>query len=489
MRRWAAAPLLAVLLAGGGHGQDPTSPVRRNPLQLEIHNPKDRFIIKEALAFTVVIRNTGTKPITVPKILDNRNKSLTYELGGPSVSGIYRFHYGSAADFQLPGGPAERTLAPGETMEDVVDIVQFVANWKPGQHAIRFRLGDVVSNAFNFTLEHAKVKSAQVLSDGPQMTPGMIRIAFLEDNGYIYQGFYSEADGTVETPATSKFVPAVKVPAAAQSTLVPWTNFDRASVFFSRFGWEQKGEIGVAEVPQAPPIELPLAGATVLHPALMVESGAMNLFLLRGQNLTLARIPHEDGKPQNVWQCTLPGGGVAGGSALGPVASGSPLAAAVVIPHTEAISIAVVQDGKFRSHRFEKLHVLPNSTPAIAFAAGGEIRTSVVVADSADLKNAVILDLIWEAGKPEPRMSKSNPIPLTAKVSGASAVYAPVGEPPRRDWVIAFADGTVVSSREPQVHRHFGSGPVLPLQLAARQQQTYLLVNDPVEVLGLALLH
>ena len=185
-------------------------------MKLEIDSSKNRFIVKEALVFTVRIRNDSSAPVQTPQIADNRNVALTYELRGPSVGGGLRFHYGSAADFRLPGSPEVVTLNPGQTQEETVDMVGFVREWKPGRHEIVAHLDAAVSQPFAFTIVAPNVKSAQVLSDGWPVGRSPIRIAFLEGEGNLYQGFYSEPDGTDETPATSRFVYAVKASADAE---------------------------------------------------------------------------------------------------------------------------------------------------------------------------------------------------------------------------------------------------------------------------------
>lgn len=456
-------------------------------MELKISGSKNRFILKEALVFTVAIKNGGAAPIQVPATADNRNQALTYELSGPSVPAGLRFHYGPAAEFRLPGDPQMTTLAPGATQEDKVDVVNFVPIWTPGKHKIRIRLQAASSPDFEFEIVAGKVKSAQVLSEGAEISTGRINIAFLENNGTIYLGFYSEADGTVETPAESYFVPFGHPGESADASLLPWTNFNRGSVFFSRYAWLSGGVFAIQETKPEDRVTLPLDGASIAGPPLMVTSGVIQLFTFKGNQASLWSLPRT-GSPTKSWTVALPGVPIAAGAALGSKALGSPAAAVFVIPGKDELILALAQDGKIRQHKIEKHFALPKSVPAVALPAKDAIHVSLIAGADEKGEFLVPVEVIWHPDQKDPSVSIGGSFKPVKQYVEALSAYSPLGNPPRRDWVVALEEGEVISSRSRGVARKFGDGPVLPLQLAPRSQQTFLLVHKPAMLLDLEIL-
>lgn len=459
-------------------------------MKLEIESTKNRFILKESLVFDVRFRNDGSAPVETPQISDNRNVALTYELRGPSAGNGLRFHYGSAADFRLPGDPEMISVKPGEVQEDAVDMVGFVKEWKPGRHEIVAHWNNTESKPFPFTIVAPLVKSAQILSDGWPVHSDSIRIAFLEGEGNIYQGFYSEPTGTTETPATSRFVHAVSVPADAEQVLTPWTNFDRGSVFFSRFGWIGKQSVGMRESGGESTVEMGITGEKVIGPALMTKSGEVSIFLLKGRQLAMARLPRQgQGNPGVVWEVELPKEAASGNSALGLNATGNVAGAVVVIEDGESVSLAIADGGKLRTHKIDQAKLIAGSQPALWIGSDGGMRAMVIAAVPGVDNRIQLLEVIWAPRETDAKMTRGAEVAISGKLTAAAVVYAPFNGTLRRDWVVALEGGEVLSSRAHGEVRRFGSGPVIPLQLAARASETYLLVHHPVNVLALSLLH
>jgi hypothetical protein len=485
-----AAVALAAAIAGGSQAQ---SPIRSTALKLHIESPKDRFIVKEQILVNIRIENTGAAPVSVPTITDNRNHALVYELTGPSVAAVHRFHYGLPGG-GLPGEAEPVLLQPGQSTEARLDLGVHLPLWKTGPHSLQIRLGDTVSPPFPFTLEMPVVRSAQVVSNGIESAPRSIRLAFLDSHGQIYLGFFDEPDGLGEGRPESSFVPAVQVSADAHSVLVPSSNFDRSSLFFSRYGWRSDAAVGIDEAPSKKRVQLDLAGAHALRPALLQHSGDVDVFLMEPARLTLARLPRPGADPSRLWSVGLPGRAMSGSAVIGSPAAGGPLAAVVVSAEGRGLAITLVQNERTRIMRFEGLTVLPECKPAVAFGAGGVLRTSVLVGQPATAEHPSrigVLDLTWPAGADVLPVESGpsswvNLLPPQQALAGV-VVYAAHGAPPRRDWVLLLDNGTLVSSRRPGVPTPLAPShrPVRPLQLAPMERETYLLVHHPNNVLAL----
>lgn len=480
--------VIGACLCGCAAPPVPEQQFRKNTgsMKLQIESPKNTFIVNESLTLTVRFTNEATAPMKVPQIADNRNAALTYKLKGPSAEDGYEFNYGSSADFVLPGDPEMVVLKSGSRLEELIDMVGYLPVWEPGEYSIVAQWEDIRSEPFVFTVEYPKALSAQVISDGWPINPGVMRIAFLTAAGDIYQGFYSETDGTDETPARSKFVHAGTAPADAVKSLTPLTNFDRASVFFSRFGWASEERIGFFEASADSSVSMETNGAAILGQALMREDGVVHLFTVNENQLSMFAVPRKnEGVPSMEWQLDLPFSLESGSSALGSPASGNQAGAAIVMNGNEGVILAAAINGELKTALFEELIILPDSQPALWIETDGTIRVSVI-AESIEVANQIQLaEAVWYPGNPEAETNLGPKVEIMKEISGAAVAYAQGPSLLRRDWVVAVAGGKIVSSKAPSELRQFGTGPVMPIQIHARITESYVLVNNPKSVLYL----
>jgi hypothetical protein len=123
---------------------------------------------------------------------------------------------------------------------------------------------------------------------------------------------------------------------------------------------------------------------------------------------------------------------------------------------------------------------LPAAEPALRFEPDGTVRASALFAESGQPRGLVLVDATWPPGAADGRVTAREHVATLAGPARAAAVTYSVARlsPGRREWLVLLADGSTVFSASPAEHHHLAAAPVLPLQMLAMSQATYVLAAD-----------
>lgn len=96
----------------------------------------------------------------------------------------------------------------------------------------------------------------------------------------------------------------------------------------------------------------------------------------------------------------------------------------------------------------------------------------------------------WDGANGSPKVERQS-VFQSPQASRASVVAFSVTpqRPPRSNWVILLEEGSVLTNLSPAAPYRTHRTPLLPLQLLGMSNATYLLVADPVNLLGFEMLH
>jgi hypothetical protein len=459
-------------------------------VEIKLRVAKSRFLEKESLPVTVVIANNGSAPLQVPEVSDRRNRAIKYTLRGGTYPDGITFDYGGKKPF--PGSPPTHSLPPGQVLENAIPLEQMVP-LGPGVFEISasIELNDGVkaqSEPISFTIGNLAIRSAEIMPDIGSQSTSLIRVLVLEGTAghrMLYQAFFSEGRPDLGEIRLRNLVGAPPAPARAETTLAAATNFVRASLFFSRYGWSGGGAIGFEDSPKGVSVAFDLGGATVVRPALMTETGDVDVYLLRGADFRLRRFPRGSNDSREIARGTLPGTPTAACAALGQHSSALITAAQI----GNDVHVIVNELGKPAKTLVVTNADLPRSSrPAAAYDHDGGIRAAIVLTENKAHKRAFVAD--FDFGTAGNKLQRSSTYEISEPIQAAAVAYQITeSRKPRRDWAILLTDSTVVSSRNPGTPFELSGKPVLPLQLLSMSEMLYLLALDEKELLKMNMLH
>ncbi len=465
-------------------------------MEFELKLEKTRFILRESIKVEVVFRNTGRSPVQAPSPSDNRNKALRYTLSGPSFPSPFSFDYGGSNTLRMPGDPEMETLQPGEESSTPITIERYWKDWKVGKHTLRAALEGVgEAKPLEFEILEPEVLSAQVLTDASARPSTFMRALFLARTGpgappTLYQAFFPEAEPDVETTPEGNIVEAGVADSRAKQVTGAWTNFDRSSVLFSRFGWSSpNGLVGIQEFKGTAIVE---TGPNVrqVRPAIMNQQGDVFWLGFAGRQASLWRIPRPGGQPPGrVWTSELPFVPAASRFTVSSLASGSKQIAGFLAQEGETVrAVLIGGDGTQISTILlaENAVLTANAEPGLSIDDELTVRLSVLVSDPKDPKALRVVEWSRKATESEYSLRSSPAFTVPRQVEAAGVVYSSPGVAPRRDWLVLLSDGTIVTNRDPGRPRAIEGKAVVPLEFLPRPQMTYLLATHPKEVVYLA---
>jgi len=485
----------------------------RLPVEIRIELAQERFVIKESMVARIMIRNTGSSPIEVPNPENNRNTQPVYTISGPSYPKGYSFHFHGSSGDQNAAPQVEQSslvkLDPGQTHEAALPLEQLVRFTQPGPHTITASLemkgARVTSPTVAFVIEPAVIRSMQLLIDDGVQGSNPIRVLCLMGNPPVhrlYQAILREERPDLGEVALSKLISVAAADPGTTAVFGPWANHDRMDSMLNRFGWQAGAVLGVEGLAGSPALRftLPSVPRALIRPAVMSDSGELDLLVLGGdgQTLQLVRFPiaRPGAEAKLQWTLQLPAVPIGARMTLASRAAGARRAAVLVFPETGGARMMLVEaepndvTPKTRTAFVSGATPLPNSEPAISFGPDGTVRTSALFGEDPGLRRMFVAEVTWSVGAVEGAVARFSAGRLPSAPRSAVASYSVTGRPPaRREWLVLLQDGTVVFSGSPARPRPLDGSLMLPLNLLAMSRMTYLLTLDKQGLPQLELMH
>jgi hypothetical protein len=489
MTRWVW--VIAFLCVGGALAQEHKQPQGQGQtsMELELKIDKPQFMVQESLRVEVTMSNGSSAAVIVPEIADARNRALSYQLTGPSFPKGFSFQYARDPEKRMSGDPAMRTIGPGAKLSVPIAIEKYWSGWKPGSHTLRAVLSlgveKIESNVLHFEILQPKVKSAEVLADSEVSVSQPVRAVLLASAGgasHVYQVFLTEPNPSLEKNPETNFSQLFEVPEGATAVAALWADFNRAGEMVSpRYVW-LNGQTAAVQEFQSPPITFDLGKDAVVRPGIMTRDGVALLVTWSGAHVNLTRIPRK-GTASKAWELTLPLPASAGRAWI---TSDGKITAVFVAEHSSRVCMFLVQDGKVIANtEVQDSALLPRSEPALSISPDGTIRSTVLVADPKRQRSISTVEWKWKPGEGEVAPKRETAVDLAQDAKAAEVIYSFSPGEPRRDWVILCGSNILVTGRSPRRPRVLKGTPVLPLQLVPRTEMSYLLVEDPKQILYL----
>jgi hypothetical protein len=484
----------AVAMCGGSPSIDtrPAAP-RSVPVEVSVRLNKSRFIEKELVPLTVVLKNTGGSPVGVPAIADGRNRAITYTLRGPNYTAGVTFDYRGIAARPVDGDAPSETIAPGDSVESNIPVEQ-LARLAPGEYELtaRFAANGSTSEAppVHFQISKPAIRDAKLMLDVGAQNPMLIRVLVLDGEGEqqrLLQAFFRETRSDLGETALTNLVEAVPAPADARATLPTWTNFMRGQLLYSRFAWQGEGVVGVETNPPRGSARAPIKGVAV-EPALMSNQGDVDVFAVDGTRFTLNRFARAGSGAEAIANGTLPEGTAMHTAVGGPAALPDARALVSVVQVGANVEVIVNAQGQpARRAIVANAFVLPESRPAGRYRPDGVLDVACVLAEDREHRRVFAADIEFPAGAAEPASHRSEAYTLAAPYKASAAAYdaTSTAARARRDWVVLLGNGSAMVSRTPLEPVAVSGRPVLPLQLLSMSQVAYLVVHDDETVLKL----
>lgn len=478
-------------------------------MEISIELAHKRFVTKESMVARILIRNLGSAPIEVPNPESKGNTNLRYTIVGPSYPKGYSFSFGE------PGSSARAKdslvmLAPGQTAEGSLPLEQLVHFPQHGDHTITASLeiqGETItSEPVAFAIEAAVIHAMQPLIDDGVQASNPIRVLCLVGGSPerdLYQAILREDRPDLGEVSLAKMVPLAVADPQATTVFGPWTNHDRLDSMLNRFGWQAGAVLGVEGLASTPSMRftLPSTPKQIVRPALMPESGELDVFAIGadGKTLELVRFPtaRTGAGATRQWSVQLPESPLGARAALGPGTGNTGRRASVlVLPTAGGVSMMLVESDavdvppRTRSVLVPGAVPLPDSEPAVTVGPDGTIRASALFAEETAFRRVFVADVTWPPGASDGTVAKTNAGRLPSPPRSAAVTFSVTRRPPdRRDWVVLLRDGTVVFSGSPGRPRRLNGSLLLPLDLVAMSRMTYLLTLDAQGLPQLELMH
>jgi hypothetical protein len=483
-------------------------------VELKIDLGQQRFITKESMVMRVLIHNTGTTAVAAPDPENNRNTQPSYTVTGPSYPKGHTFHFrqiaiGDPNPAKQQEAGAMITIAPGETREAALPLEQLVRFTQPGKHTLAASIeiaGQKVESApVEFTIEAPDIRSMQFLADDGFQTSNPIRVLCLvgaPPNQRLYQAILREDRPDLGEVGLAKMISVAPADPKATALIGPWANHNRMESLLNRFGWQAGAVLGIEGLAGSPGLRftLPEIPSPLIRPALMSDSGDVDVIVLRANagSLAMIRFPiaRAGAEARIVWTLPLAAPPVAARAAIGPRSAGSRRNAILIVPDGSTGSkMILVESGGDQATPVLREGVLPDATPlpgaepAIMVDSDGTIHASAIFVEGANQRNVFVADIKWPPGSGAASPSRGKTFKLPGTPRSAQVTYSVTSKSPRREWLVLLQDGSVVFSGSPNRPRKVDGSPALPLDLVAMSQMTYLLTLDKQGLPRLELMH
>jgi hypothetical protein len=486
----------------------------RLPVEIRIELAQERFVTKESIVVRILIRNTGSTPIDVPNPENNGNTQPVYTISGPSYPKGYSFHFRGIASGnpnaspQIGKGSLVR-LGPSQTHEAALPLEQLVRFPQPGPHTITASLevngAKVMSPPVGFIIEPTVIRSMQPLIDDGAQNTNPIRVLCLVGNApglRLYQAIVREERPDLGETSLAKLVSVAAADPHTTAVFGPWTNHNRLDSLLNRFGWQAGAVLGVEGIAGGASLKFtfPTQPFRLIRPAVMPESGEVDVFALAGdgKTLDLVRFPiaRAGAEAKLQWSLQLAAVPVGARATLAPKVAGARRAAVLVSADPGGARMTLVEADqadttpKTRSVVVTGAVLLPDSEPAITIGPDGKTRASAIFAEDPDLRRMFVADVAWPTGPGEGVVARAGAGRLPNPPRAAAVTYSVTSRPAaRRDWLVLLRDGTVIFSGSPTRPRQIDGSLLLPLDLLAMSEMTYLLTLDKQGLPQFELMH
>jgi hypothetical protein len=483
-------------------------------VELKIDLGQQHFITKESMVMRVLIHNTGSAPVSVPDPENNRNTQPAYTVTGPSFPKGHTFHFRQIA-LGDPNPAKEReagttlTIAPGETHESSLPLEQLVRFSQPGKHTLVASL-DAGGQKLNsvpveFTIEAPQIRSMQFLADDGFQTPNPIRVLCLlgeSPDQRLYQAILREERPDLGEVGLAKMI--FVAPAGPNSTgvIAPWANHNHMESFLNRFGWQAGALLGIEGLAGSRGLRLtlPEAPSEILRPALMSDSGDVDVLTLSANRASLSMVrfpnPRPGAEAKLLWTLPLQSPALATRAAIAPRSAGARRYALIIVSDGSTESrMILVESGADQATPTLREGVLPGATPlpgsepGITVAADGTVHASALFAEGPNQRNLFVADIKWPSGSGAATPARGKIFKLPGAPRSAQVTYSVANKSARREWIVLLQDGSVVFSGSPNRPRKVDGTPAIPLNLIAMSQMSYLLTLDNQGLPRLELMH
>jgi hypothetical protein len=486
----------------------------RPMVEIKIELGQQHFISKESMVMRVLLHNTGSAAVTAPNPENNRNTQPLYTITGPSFPKGHTFHFRQIA-LGDPNPAKEQeagmtvTIAPGETHEAALPLEQLVRFPQPGKHTLKASIeigGQKVESApIEFTIEAPHIRSMQFLADDGFQTSNPIRVLCLNGeapNQRLYQAILREDRPDLGEVGLAKMIAVAPADPKTTALIGPWANHNRMESLLNRFGWQAGAVLDIEGLAGSPALRftLPDSSGQLLRPALMSDSGDVDVMVLSaaGNSLSMIRFPpaRPGAEAKMLWTLPLQTAPASARAAIGPRAAGARRYAVLILPEgSKGSRMILVDGGTDQTKPAVREAVLPDATPlpggepAIMVATDGTIHASAIFVEDVKQRKVFVADVKWPAGSGQATPTRGKSFKLPGAPRSAQVTYSVASKSPRREWLVLLQDGSVVFSGSPNRPRKVDGSPALPIDLVAMSQMTYLLTLDKQGLPRLELMH
>jgi len=465
----------------------------------------DRFLAQETIILKVEIENRTGALQDMPDAEDLRNPQYSYHVTGPTFP--HGVDFKPRISLPDPNSPTIVKVAPGEHLLVQLPLQKMFHLEKPGRYTLTAKYawrGQVdVFPPIQFAIEEGTVQSARVMADDGFQESSLQRVLALAGSPpRLYQFLFQQSRPMAGEITLVEMMRASGANPDAREVVEPWANFNRQSVDFARFGWESKNAVGLETGTPGETVRADVpAGANVVHPALLQESGLTTLFVNDQDNFSMIEFPmvHAAATPpvaRTVWSAKLPRSGARYlRSAIGPGAKGKLYALAVSQTENGRAEISLFDGSARRSTSVtmaDGAWLLPASEPAMWVDAKGNAHAAMLVGDDDSRERISLVKVDWSNGKPvtQRQAAFSVTAPVQASVVTYSVAHNGSEDSKRPHWFALLSDGMSVNSFElGATPRRTTANPMTPLQLLAMGNTVYLVVHRETDLLGFEPLH
>lgn len=275
-----------------------------------------------------------------------------------------------------------------------------------------------------------------------------------------------------------------------QDVLVPISNYMREESLWFWTGWLQGQQVCARTNNTAvAAVQCDSRPWMMIRPAMTVRTGELDMLLLaaEGRELQFIRFtPGQGGQAPHgsvVFRMPLAAKPVAARAALGPVRAKSPRRLLLAFQEKDGAALHLYDLGEGKQPGPPVIVKLPDQTllpaqePALRVDDDGATFASVLLASPAKPTNLSIADVLFPlAGAPQQKIAAARNLPVNPVAATLTYAIRP-DRPMRRDWAVLMANGLVSHSQTEGDPMKVAGLPVVPLDLAAMSQATYMLTQ------------
>jgi len=465
-------------------------------MKFELILPRELYLTGENISVDVRLTNTGQAAVDAPRLVARENAQPVYTLRGPSYPNGVSFNFRDSrpgAASVPPPAPSTYRVLPGAHMETGFNLTEIQALNAPGEYTLSARIDwegwSAEAAPVKFRVEKAKFVEASLGMDVYSRSARSLRAVWIgESSGRRFLGesfFYENRPDLGEMKLSETRIIRQIGPKGADP-FCPWVNYDRMSAPKFWHGWREGAILyAFSDDEQAPRrFDMRSDKARIVHPALMSESGELDVLVLDGNRKTLRMVrfpaqPEGENSAAAAWTAELPEEVAGLRLGIGPKEQGGSRLAVAVSQHGAKLAIRIIRIRDNAAEISPPLltdtgYVLHESRPAIGFAPDGSMLASVLFAKHPGLRTLAVADVaIPREGEPKVQVTALGLAP--APVVQAWTEFTATDDPPVRRWLIRTNNEHVLGG-QPLVRVNFNAPVVDLLRMSVA---TYCLTLDP----------